>query len=185
MTAPSLGLTSYTEQLAAYAGMIANTMDGKYIVAGRSSETVTEIPFGAGVIRDTDALTPSSVIANVKLPSTTGFRCYGLVVHSHDYENGPNGTLGATGLKPDATLNLMRRGLMYITVEDAATEGNAAFLRHTANGAGKAPGQWRSDADTNKADEVLGVIFRTTTVTAGDLALVEVDLPAYDVAKNI
>lgn len=183
MTAPSLGLSSYSEQLAAYAGMIASLDDGRHIVAARSSEASTEIPFGACVIRDTDSLTPSTSIANVKLPAAGGFRAYGLVVHSHDYENGPNGTLGTTGLKPDATLNIMRRGLMYAATEDSATEGNAAFVRHTANG-GLTPGSLRSDADTAKAEEVVGIIFRTTRADAG-LVLVELDMAAYDGIKNI
>jgi hypothetical protein len=184
MTAPSLGLTSYSEQLAGFAGMIADLRDGGVIVSARSSEASTEIAFGTAVIRDTDALTPSTSVANVKYPTATGFRCYGLVVHAHDYENGPNGNLGITGVKPDGHLSLMRRGMMYVNVEDAATEGNAAFVRHTANGAGKTPGNLRSDADTNKADKVQGVTFRGTTTTAGDLVLVEVDLMAYDAVKQ-
>jgi hypothetical protein len=184
MTAPSLGLTSYTEQLAAYAGMLAMLDDGKHIVAARNGETSLEIPFGACVIRKaSDDITPSSSIASVTVPKLTGFRAYGVVVHSHDYENGPNGTLGTTGLKPDAQMNIMRRGQMYVNTEDLSTEGLAAFARYTDNGANLA-GNLRSDTDGGKAEEVLGIIWRTTRADAG-LVLVDVDMVAYDVAKNI
>lgn len=183
MAGPSLGLTSYAEQLAAFAGMLYDLSDGQVIKTARSSEASAEIPFGACVIRDTDALSPASPVANVKLPAAGGFRAYGLVLHTHDYENGPNGTLGTTGLKPDATLNILRRGMMYGTVEDAATEGNAAFVRHTVNG-GNNPGNLRSDADTAKAEEVTGIIFRTTRTDAG-IVILEVDMPTYDGQKNV
>lgn len=184
MSGPSLGLTTYTEQLAAYAGMIADLSDGKVIKTARNSEVSSEIPFGAVVVRDTDSLTPGTVVQNVKLPSTGGQRFYGVVVHSHNYENGPNGSLGLTGVKPDGALSIMRRGYIYANTEDAATEGNAAFVRYTANGVGKNPGNIRSDGDTSKADKAPGITFRTTTVVAGDLVLLEVDMMAYDAVKE-
>jgi hypothetical protein len=183
MGAPSLGLTSYSEQKAGYPGMIADMSEGTRVISRRNSDTAS-LAFGTAVIRDTDALTPSSPIGNVKYPTATGFRCDGLVVHAHNYEQF-NGSLDATGVKTDGIVGVMKRGMMYVNTEDAATEGLAAFVRHTANGAGKTPGNLRSDADTNKADEVVGIIWRTTTVTAGDLCLVEVDMPAYDADKNV
>jgi hypothetical protein len=183
MTAPSLGLTSYSEQLAAYAGMIADLTDGARIVAARNSESSTELRFGSCVIRDSDSLSPTTSIANVKYPAATSFRAFGLIVHSHGYDNGPNGTLGTSGVKPDGTVNVMRRGLLYVETEDACTEGAAAFVRHTAN-SDLVPGNLRSDADSAKADEVVGIIWRTTRADAG-LALVEVDMIAYDADKNV
>lgn len=183
MSAPSLGLTAYTEQLAAYAGMLA-MLDPHHIVAARNGETSLEIPFGACVIRKAaDSITPSSSIADVTVPKLTGFRAYGIVVHSHVYDNGPNGTLGTTGPKPDATLNIAREGLMYVNTEDACTEGAAAFVRYTDAGALLA-GNLRSDAGAGTAEEVTGLIWRTTRVDAG-LALVEVRMGAYDAIKNI
>lgn len=183
MAGPSLGLTSYSDQLAAYAGMIADLED-HVIKSARNGEASAEIPFGVCVRRGADSLSPSTPIADVILPAATGFRAYGLVVHSHDYEVGTNGTLGTTGLKPDATLNIMRRGLMWANTETQATEGNAAFVRHTANGGLTQKGALRHDADTANADEVTGLIFRTTRADAG-LVLVQVDMPAYDSIKNI
>lgn len=189
MTAPSLGLTSYADQVAAFAGMLYDLRDNT-IVAGRNSQadnlpaaTPNEIPYGSVVIRDTDALSPSTPIANVKRPALTGFRAYGVVVHSHDQENGPNGLLGTLGLKPDAIMNLLRKGAIYVNTEDACTEGAAAFVRYTVNGA-LLPGALRSDADAGKAEEVTGIIWRTTRADAG-LAIVTVDLDTYDSIKNI
>lgn len=179
MTAPSLGLTSYSEQLAAFAGMLYG-MEPRHIVAGRNNDTV-EIPYGAVVIRDSDAVTPSSAIANVKMPTGAGGRYFGALVMTQEHDNGPNGTLGVLGLKPDTTLNLMRRGLMYMTTEDSATEGSAAFVRFTANG-GLLPGNIRSEADSGKADKCVAIIFRTTRADTG-LVLVEVDFEAYDATK--
>lgn len=182
MSAPSLGLTSYTEQLAAYAGMLGISGDEHVIVARRNGEASLSIPFGAAVIRAAgDSLTPTSAIASDTVPKLTGFRCDGVVVHSHDYENGPNGTLDTTGLKPDATMNVMRKGFIYLNTEDAATEGNAAFVRFTDNGALLAGGI-RSDGDTGKAEKVVGIIFRSTRVDAG-LVLCEVNMEAYDATK--
>lgn len=189
MSAPSLGLTSYAEQVAAYAGMLYDLRDNVVVAArnnqssGTPTATPNEIPFGTVVIRDNDAATPASPVVNVVRPAAGGFRAFGVVVHAHVEENGPNGLLGTLGLKPDAVMSVLRRGAIYVNTEDACTEGNAAFVRHTVNGA-LLPGALRSDADTAKADEVTGIIWRTTRADAG-LAIVEVDMIAYDAIKNI
>jgi hypothetical protein len=103
---------------------------------------------------------------------------FGLVLHSHDYDNGPNGTLDTTGLKPDASMNIMRKGRAYVYTEDSATEGNAAFVRYTTNGS-LTPGGIRHDGDSSKADKCEGIVFRSTRTDAG-LVLVDVDMEAYD-----
>lgn len=182
MSAPSLGLTSYSEQAVGYPGMIADLSDGHVIESARNAEASLSLPFGIAVIRSTDALTPGTAIKNVVKPATSGDRIYGVIVHSHDYDNGPNGTLDTVGLKPDATVNVMRRGLLLVNTEDSCTEGNAAFVRYTANTA--LPGELRSDGDSSKAVECTGIVWRTTRTDSG-LAVVEIDMPTYDGQKNV
>lgn len=189
MAGPSLGLTSYAEQVAAFAGMLYDLRDN-VIVAGRNSEasgapaaTPNELAYGTVVIRDTDANTPATPVVNVKRPAAGGFRAFGVIAHAHDQENGPNGLLGTLGVKPDGIVNVLRRGAIYVNTESSCAEGLAAFVRHTANGA-LLPGNLRHDADTANAEEVQGIIWRTTRADAG-LAIVEVDMIAYDAIKNI
>lgn len=189
MAAPSLGLTSYAEQVAAYAGMLYDLRDN-LVVAGRNSQasgtptaTPNELAYGTVVIRDTDAATPATPVVNVCRPAATSFRAFGVIVHAHDQENGPNGLLGTLGVKVDGIVNVLRRGAIYVNTEDLCAEGSAAFVRHTVNST-LIPGNLRSDGDSSKADEVTGIIWRTTRADAG-LAIVEVDMIAYDAIKNI
>lgn len=181
MGAPSLGLTTYTEQLAGYAGMIADLMDGIDIVSARQNDP-SDVPYGVAMKRDSDSVSLTQIatpMPNVVLPTGSGDFAYGIVAHAHDQDPKLNGLLSATGLKTDARINLMRRGRIYVNTEDSATEGAAAYMRYSANGGNTQLGALRHDADSSHASKQAGLIWRSTRVDSG-IVLLQVDLPAQD-----
>lgn len=103
----------------------------------------------------------------VALPSATGFIFGGVVVHTHAVNN--RELPGDEAVAPTHPLNLLKKGYVFVTVEDAFQPGDAAFLRHTANGT-LTPGHWRTDADTARADAVTGARF-VTGGSAGGLGV--------------
>lgn len=79
------------------------------------------------------------------------------------------------------TIDVVRKGLVWVTTEDAVAAGQTAFVRITADaggpaGAARPVGNFRSDADGGEATESTRIRYVTSTTGIG-LALVEVDLP--------
>src|SRR5262245_5752386 len=105
--------TSYSREMTiAIAGMIADAHLNHSIDTKVSAEASAEIPFGVFIVKkatggDLTAVLPAT---NATLPIA------GLVLYSVDYSKGDNGELGDTGLKPEALLNVMRRGRAYVAV---------------------------------------------------------------------
>lgn len=106
----------------------------------------------------------------------------GVAVASHAIESGV-----ADGSEPtileNKDLNVLRKGRIWVWCETAFTRASdTLYVRFTANGAGKYPGQVRNDADSAKADE-LGtggylVAHRVLNdLTAAGLLQIEINLP--------
>ena len=80
-------------------------------------------------------------------------------------------------------VSIVRKGKVWVPVEDSATAGQHPFVRITAKGspgANEALGRFRSDADgadSGVATEQTECKFWTSQATAGGLALVEINLP--------
>lgn len=149
--------TSYNDKMAiALEGQIADM--GPRSIGGYAAEV--EVGFGIGVIQGTTDL-------QCKLPAATGFKLLGVTTHSHAREQD-------AATQADM-VNVMRQGAVYVRVEQAVAAGDPAFVRHTANGAGKTPGRFRKDADADKADAIAGR-YRTSAAAEG-LAILEINLP--------
>ncbi len=72
--------------------------------------------------------------------------------------------------------SFLRRGRIWVTVENAVTRGQQAFLRHTSDGGSNtALGTWRGDWDAGRAAAVPWARFMTAAGAAG-LAQLEVSL---------
>lgn len=91
---------------------------------------------------------------------------------------------GSTAVYDSGTmLSYVRKGFVWVVVEDSATAGQHPFVRITAKAtplANEAVGRFRSDADgadSGIATELTEAVFRSTQATAGGLALVEINLP--------
>lgn len=150
--------TSYpTKMGVALEGQIADLQP--HAIAGYAAEV--EVGFGIGVIQGTKD-------TQCKLPGATGFKLLGVVAHSHAREKD-----AATAAD---MVNVMRQGAIWVRPEQAVVAGDPAYVRHTANGAGKTPGRFRKDADTDKADLIAGARFRTSAAADG-LAILEINLP--------
>ena len=106
--------------------------------------------------------------------STAG-SALGVTVHTHTNEQ-QYGTAGGTGYDLEDVMSVMRKGRIYVEVEDAVTAGAQAFVRFEATSP-ELHGAFRSDADTADAVALPGAFFRTTTA-AGGIAILEVNLPS-------
>lgn len=83
---------------------------------------------------------------------------------------------GTTGFQDQATLGIIRKGRVWVRVEDAVTPASTVFVRHTAD---TAPldklGSFRSNASGGDAVALPGARFKTSAA-AGELALLDLDL---------
>lgn len=164
--------TSYAEQSAAFAGMLADLTE-KEASPYVQGEASAEIAFGAGVVEGT-AATEAGGFNGAILPVDANSVFAGVLLHAHDLD--PRTELGTTGVKPGAAISVLKEGRVWVYTEDTIAKGATLFLRHTDNGAGKVKGQFRSDADTNKAIEV--PVVAVDGRTGAGLILVDVDVLA-------
>lgn len=154
---PQLSYTNAPE--AAYEGQMADS--GAKDIISKTADT--DISFGLFV-------SLGSGDNNCKLPAASGDvggTTFGVTIRAASRE--PNGDVGY--LEND-TVAILNKGRVWMRVEDAVTAGDDVYVRHTANGAGKDPGQVRSDADTAKAVQLTRAKF-ATSAGAGELVVVE------------
>ena len=157
--------TSYDNNLdAAVEGGLADA--GHHDIVSRFS--AAEVLFGQGL-----AVVGENESAQ---PSATGFVFEGVALKV----NLPlDNTTGLASYKANTAISVLRKGRVWVKSEDiisAVTDD--VFLRHTANGAGKDPGQFRTDADTAGADQITTARWLTTTAAANELALLEFNIPS-------
>lgn len=79
-------------------------------------------------------------------------------------------------------VSIVRKGYVWVPVEDAVAAGQTVFVRITADTGGpgsaaRTVGAFRSDGDSGEAIECTRAIYRTTQAAVGGLALVEINLP--------
>lgn len=81
-----------------------------------------------------------------------------------------------TGYAARARGNFLRKGRIWVTVENAVTRGQQAYLRHTSDGGSNtALGTWRGNWDAGRAAAWPKATFATAASAAG-LAQLEVSL---------
>jgi len=110
-----------------------------------------------------------------KVPAATGDVTGGKVKGVSIYE--PARGKRASGYDFDTydSISILRKGLIWVLSEDTIVQDAALFVRFTANG-GNLPGNFRSDADTDKAVALPGAKVVKGRTGAG-LILIEVNLP--------
>jgi hypothetical protein len=157
--------TTYdAEPAVAFPGMLADTDAANRSSISRANEETSAVGYGLGVTFGTD---PETQFA---LPAATGFEFGGVLVHSHARED-----VEAVGPVEGEPGELLRKGRIWVTVEEAVTTADEVWLRHTANG-GLLPGGWRTDIDTANADQIAQARW-ITAAGAGELAQLEVNYP--------
>lgn len=129
-----------------------------------SEEASAEIPFGHMVVQGT-------ADDQALLPSGASDVLVGVVLHSHAYAKDDD--LGTTGLKPKTHLNVLRRGRVWVRVEEACSPGDTPHVRYA--GAGDLGAFRVSAVGGETIDASAYGVFRTSA-GANELALLELDM---------
>lgn len=149
------------QQSAGYAGMLYGSNHD--IDPGIQAEASAEIPFGGCVVFGTTE-------QGVKLPAANTDKPKGIISHSHAYDKDTE--LGTTGLKPKTQVNVVRRGQVWVTVEEAVAIGDRGYVRYAGTGQ---KGAFRKSAVAGETLDVTSEVqFKTSTSGAG-IALVDCD----------
>jgi hypothetical protein len=132
-----------------------------------------QINFGTFVTKSTS---PAAGVDQTANPSATGdvtARPHGIAMYDETVRNG-------FGYELNRPVKIMRRGLVWVVAETdvAIVDGAQAFIRFTANGAGKlVVGAFRADVDGGNAVALGNMCVFRAGFTTGTLALVEINLP--------
>lgn len=160
--------TSYSVSAAdAFAGLLDMNLQHPDILS-RFNEESSKIGYGLMVRQGT----APEQIQNF---GATGQQIAGVTVHRHTEKAKGTGTaaeIEADGGKAD----VLRKGRIWVVVEEAISLGDGVFYRHTAGGGGSVIGAFRTDADTATADDVSTSCRWLTETTGAGVALLEVNL---------
>src|SRR5574343_1394729 len=158
--------TSYTlSPAAAYAGLVDRA---DLVVAKLQGEASAEIALGYAV--KLHATERNLVV----LPSAQGDKIYGIVCRTHIYSQTVD--IGTTGAKPGAGLNIMRRGRIWVTAEDAVTYQGRGWVRCTTGAdAAEIVGGITAANEGTETIDCTGQIEFQADAAAGTLVPIEVD----------
>lgn len=159
--------TSYpTNMTPAFPGMLADIADNT-IETFANGEASAEIAFGGAVKQKAGAGADEQAV----LPTAQADEVAGVVCHSHAYATGGNlPELGTTGIKPLVPMNVLRKGRVYVRLEDgqSCVKGDRAHYNHVLKA-------WRTTASgTDTIDCTKQASFRSTAGAAG-IPILEVD----------
>lgn len=152
--------TSYAFDLAvAFAGQLADLND--FESKSGLLEGAANIPFGVG-------LKKGSADDGYVLPAAGGDLIDGIAIHTHAVDTiGLSGLSPSdAGLQPKQTFAVLRRGYIWVKVEEAVVRDDTAFCRY-ATGTGTQLGAWRKSADTSTAAIVKGARYMTSAAAGG------------------
>jgi hypothetical protein len=140
-----------------FQGMIADSTN-LIVDTFVNGESSAEIPFGVCVKQGTDD-------AEAVLLTAITDKLVGIVLHSNAYNK--TNEVGSTGIKPDVVMNVARKGVVWVPVEEAVTPASAVLVRAVATG-GEQAGAFRDTADASDLIDVSAFCrFRSTTTGAG------------------
>lgn len=113
--------------------------------------------------------TASTDITNAKLP-------LGISRDSVSRDpNFPSGGTANTTYQTGDSVELVYRGQIAVTVEEAVAPGDAVYVRY-ATGSFAQKGAFRASADSSSAALLAGAVYRTTAAIGG-IAIVDINLP--------
>lgn len=150
----------------AYEGML---VDGSHndIAPMRNDEASAEIAFGVAVKFDSTSDEQSAKL----LTAITGELVAGITILQHSYASSQ---LGDDGVKAGESLNIMRKGRIWVICEDGCNVGDRLHIRAVAAGAEKA-GALLSAADGTDTIDSTKQGQWLTSAAAGELAVLEVN----------
>lgn len=169
--------SSYSKYFAiGQAGQIDFSYGKTEVITMRNDEASASMAFGRAVKFDDAATDPTSA----KLPAAIADQIAGIVGHSHEYDD-TQLDAAETGVLPDMTINVLRRGRILVVCEDAVTRGDRLHIRAVAAGDPEFLGGLLPAADTTDTIDSTGQGFWDSNAAAGELAWLIVDftrLPA-------
>lgn len=134
------------------------------------------IDFGLLVIQDPNndqgAIPPSlqsEILNNIR-------NIAGIDIHSHTAENAREGEVNS-GNKISKAMSVLRRGRVYVRVEEAVTPASVPHVRFAAGAGGTRLGAFRASVDTDTAEPLLSEFRFKSSAGAGELAILEISLP--------
>ena len=145
------------------AGQLADI--GRADVVTRVNASGGNIPFGVFVTKganEGEAVLPDAS------GEVTGLVGLGVVGRSHTQPEGE-------GYADQDPMPIIKKGRVWVPVEDAVTAETAAFVRFVAAG-DEQLGGFRSDADGGDAVALPGAKF-TSDAAVGELAMLDINLP--------
>lgn len=135
-----------------------------------NDEASAEIAFGRAVMFGS-----ATVATSAKLPTAETSKIIGIVLASYAMENGTHGELGTTGYIVGAPMSVLRKGVVWVTVEDAVVPGDRLWVRGVAAGDPEfLGGLLPADDGTDTVDCTAAGEFQTAAA-AGALAQLRVD----------
>lgn len=153
----------------AVAGQLSDNMEGVDVVS-RFNQDVVQLPFGTAVKAGTAERSAKALAANTDI--VQGFVKWG-TDHFPANASGSIGDVGATGLLPNAGLEIVRRGRMYCVVDPSIVTitpySDRCFIRCTVNGGNNVIGAVSNVADgANNIDCTKQAQFVSGIFTAAD-----------------
>jgi hypothetical protein len=147
-------------------GLLADNTMSKDAMSAFNAEASAEIPFGVMVAHGT-------ADDDAKLLAATTDHLMGVSVFGHHYDRPLE--LGDTGLKPKTHFDVLRKGRIYVLVEEPVTPASAVFVRAVATG-DEVAGAFRDTADGTDTIDISKFARFVTSAGTGELAVVEIDM---------
>jgi len=147
-------------------GMI-NTI-GPHFIRTAINKQAASIPYGVAVSKKA-----GGDDNEYALPTAASPKVEGITVFEHNERVPANGVFNVE-IADGQPFNLLEKGFATVEVEEAVTQGDIAYVRHTANGLRTQLGAFRKSDDAGTAAIVRGARY-LTSAGAGGLALVEID----------
>ena len=136
------------------------------VMSVTNEEAAAEIPFGVMVKAGTADDSAKLLAANTD-------KLRGITVFAHNFSKPVQ--LGDTGLKPGVTFGLLRKGRIYVRVEDAVTPASEVHVRAVAAGL-EVKGAFRGTDDGTDTIDITAFAKFICSADAGEVAVVEVDM---------
>lgn len=171
--------TSYAlTQSAAYEGARGDSRPADILPARNVSGG--ELPFGRFVKATTDSQGVTVLGASSDVIKGVTVLTAARMPRGSNWVSGAPVSTSATGIQDGAQCDVLSRGTVWMIAEEALAITDTLFTRYDASGAtgSQALGRVRNDADTSTAVSLAGKArLMTTAAAAGDLVLVEVNIP--------
>jgi len=152
----------------AFRGMLGDPNDDSFAIPLANGAAAAQ---GFGIMVRRDATNPED---QFDVFSATGQAPVGVLVHTQAQQN--PALAGSLGVDLLEMASVLRRGRIWVRVEEAVAVGDPVFFRHTAGGGGSEIGAFRNDADTASCDQVTAAAWLQGSAAAG-VALLELNIP--------